>query len=297
MVFVINMLNVLVKVFVTVKQVNVIVFLVMKVKDVKDHHVQMIVQDMVHVNTLEDLAFASVEFDYRHQEFLQAQETFPYYGWDEHKIRACVCDPEYGDVDCSKRMCPYGSDMMDNRDAMYRSLLYQTQRLRFVSETNLQTLDGRTFALTFKSKLNETFTTIPIVFTPSSPIAVANDIRDALLALPNGVVDGVHVHADANAVSASSATVFVANITFTGPSNQGKQNILTVEDFACADGCSPLLTGLDLKPATGNVTETIPADYNSYECGRRGKCDYNTGICECFEGFTGPTCGTCTSLI
>jgi len=248
---------------------------------------------------LEDLAYAAVEFDYRHKEFTQELKKFDYYGWDKQKIRACVCDPEYADVDCSKRMCPYGSDMMDNRDNMVRKLQYQVQRITFenAKDDNANDWDGKTFALTYKSKLNETFTTIPIVFNSARPVAVASDIRDALLNLPNGVVDGVHVHCDINNAAPGTATKFVANITFTGPSNQGKQHLLTVEDFSCGDGCFPQITGLKLHPLTGNVTETAEADLNSYECGRRGKCDYDTGLCECFEGFTGPTCGTCTSLI
>ncbi|CAE7545369.1 Ocm2 [Symbiodinium microadriaticum] len=218
---------------------------------------------------LEDLTYAAVEFDYRHKEFLQESQGFTYYGWDSHKTRGCVCDPEYADVDCSKRMCPYGTDVMDAREDLTRDTRYQTQRISFVHNSGVSTLDGSTYALTFKSKLNETFTTIPLVFDSTDILSMANEMEAALHNLPNGVIDGVHVH------TGLTTNELVANVTFTGDSNQG----------------------IAVTAMTGNVTMIQDADYNSFECGRRGKCDYDTGICQCFEGFTGPSCGTCTSLI
>merc|ERR1719473_354631 len=120
-------------------------------------------------------------------------------------------------------------------------------------------------------------------------------MESALLALPNGVVDGV-----------------------SGTSVQGPQNKLIIEMASCGDGCTPKLGGVDAdsnvrsdsRPATFTapfgsgvarplvyITESTKADYNNYECGRRGKCDYDSGLCDCFEGYTGYKCQVQTALI
>ena len=72
---------------------------------------------------------------------------------------------------------------------------YQEQTILFASLTNYAALEGRTFALTFKSRLNESFTTIPLVFPDESGITdFQNDIKLSLLKLPNGVINGVSVN-------------------------------------------------------------------------------------------------------
>ena len=94
-------------------------------------------------------------------------------------------------------------------------------------------------------------------------------------------------------------------VEFTGVSVRGPQNLLMVETDACGDGCSPKLEGMTLLSYSGAdtgsllsfVSEKQTADYNSYECGRRGKCDYDSGICECYEGYVGESCGEISVLV
>jgi len=301
--------------------------------------------------SIEDLPFGSTpkQFDSR-SFFEQKAYSFgdAYKNWDAEKTRGCVCDPEWGDVDCSKRMCMHGNDIMDQRDNLNVAQKIHTQHIQFVSDTHQSTLynsdatsvlsqgifTGRnnlfskTFALSFTSKLNETFTTIPIVM-PTADTWTAmqtffNHVESALESLPNGVVDNVKVNGEwrvansawvdgeaniqlnTNAADSGSGGLdggeedmnsLYFNVTFNGPNVQGFQNPITVKHIFCNDGCTPKLTGVDLVHNTMNTTEIVLADYNSFECGRRGKCDYSSGICECFSGYSGLACGTITSLV
>jgi len=319
--------------------------------------------------TIEDLPFGATpkQFDSR-SFFEQKPYSFgdAYKNWDSSKTRGCVCDPEWGDVDCSKRLCMHGNDIMDQRENLNIAQKIHTQHIQFVGdwhrtanfgaktpaeidlgvaalsgtgnfETGRHALASKTFALTFTSKLNETFTTIPIImpalFSYAEMKTLFKHVEGALEALPNGIIDNVKVNGDlritqtawentdgGNSVAtedslpiddtskANSATAgldggemdydaLYLNISFIGANVQGPQNPITVKHIYCQDGCTPKLSGLDLRYNTMNTTEIVLADYNSYECGRRGKCDYKSGICSCFSGYSGLACGTITSLV
>jgi hypothetical protein len=258
---------------------------------------------------IEDLPFGTVAADYydaisaTNRYFApQDPHTFAYKGWDSYKTRGCECDPGYGDVDCSKRMCEFGTDVMDQRQDLTVTAKYQVQKLTFQADNNVYPYENRdrTFALTFKSKLNETFTTLPINFYSDFGGAGGGDglhefvldVQNGLERLPNRVIDKVNV-----AAIRTSANLVHVNITFVGEHNQGSQNLLTVRAFGCGDGCTPKLTGLEVEPGDGYVEEQQSSDFNSFECGRRGKCDYTTGMCQCFAGYTGLSCSTVACLV
>jgi len=182
---------------------------------------------------------------------------------------------------------------MDQRQNMAATAKYQVQKILFQPDT-ADDIDGKTFALTFTSRLNETFTTIPIAYfsDPADFHDFVLDVQRALEGLPNRVIDKVEVHGSRGSTSTH------LNITFVGDNVQGPQHLITVRDILCGDGCSPKLTGLSLHPNTyNNVSEVTLSDFNSYECGRRGKCDYTSGLCTCFAGYTGLSCNVITSLV
>jgi hypothetical protein len=245
-------------------------------------------------------------------------QALPYYGWDKTKIRGCVCDATYADIDCSKRLCPHGTDVLTVPQNLLIEDSKQVQMIRLKESEAIASFpnddidpDIRTFALNFRSRINETYSTIPIRFdvgfgSTGSLSDFANDVKLALLGLPNQVIDGVEVSVQADP-SVSSA--YFIRVTFTGDSVQGRQNLLSVNTIRCGDGCTPKITGLPLEEtvktfadpwfnvAWSTVNETVASDYNSYECGRRGKCDYSTGLCDCFEGYTGEACSEQTTLV
>lgn len=251
---------------------------------------------------IEDMEFMAVYADWEQEDFRSDAHTLDYNWWDKTKTRGCVCDAQYTDMDCSKRMCPFGTDTLADREDLLLEQKYHVQKLVFKPENGrLETLTGKTFALTFVSRLNETFTTHPIVFDDptGSLVDFANDIRLALLRLPNQVVDDCKVFAKRIYEHVDAVEVYV---TFNGQAVQGPQNWLVVEDYECSSGCTPRITGLGLETVDdiksfSNISSVQDAIFNSYECGRRGKCDYNTGLCDCFEGYTGENCNILTTLV
>lgn len=247
---------------------------------------------------IENIPYAAVANDYNVSVFSygpQAPHTFNYLNWDYKKSRACVCDPEWGEVDCSSRMCPYATDVMDVRKNLLVAGKYQIQQIKLVPDNSLSytTLNGTSFALSYKSKLNESYVTRPLVINVS-PIGLRNfgiTVQYELMRLPNGVIDKVSVAASILSQS------LVLNVTFSGNNVQGPQHLLTVKDITCGDGCTPQLTAPVLAHGVQKVYELQQSDYQSFECGRRGKCDYASGICGCFSGYSGVACNVITALV
>ena len=353
----------------------------------------------------------------------QSEKTFSYYGWDKHKSTGCVCDPGFTDYDCSKLACPYATDVMAVRPDLSVAAKNQKQTIFFVNDLGAQasTMDGQSFALTFQSKLNETFTTRPLTIDTSHFNDFVLNVQFEMMFLPTNVVDTVKVtgtlitstnsagvlpaspvyyQADgmtlipSSSLSSSACTIatpgtcntwppyyagavqdpastlsgaglfpqtgynnyglltdsgiqvvadtcscpagstlpctysattsntcvdticqdtvycpygvavttvssfgFYLTFEFTGNNVQGPQDLMVVKSYECMDGCNPLITGLSLRPKSMVVMETQKSDLNSYECGRRGKCDYTTGTCTCFSGYTGASCNIITALV
>lgn len=228
--------------------------------------------------------------------------------WDVDRARACVCDGGWTGISCMERMCPMGNDIMDviptfdetatSGMAGFGNEVAQVQKITLYDVNNDNSnFASKSFALQFTSKLNETYATQPIAWS-TTPGTLEGYVEEALENLPNKVIDDVGVTVD----FATDTTAAIIEVTFKGSSVHGKQHKLEVLADKCEEACTPRITGLDNLRTTdtlilSNVQIATAGSFNSYECGRRGKCDFQTGICQCFEGFTGDTCSILTALV
>jgi hypothetical protein len=254
--------------------------------------------------------------------------------WDAHKTRACVCDPKWTDVDCSRRMCPKGNyALYANTDP--------TPEVQAVIFTNVFTpgtdVEGDDegykysnqgpedqngeFALTFRSTLNEEFTTKTLNVYNLTELSV----EEALNSLPNKVIEEAEVTLYRNLSKYDNSTYggqnknwqkgfpytaannytwydtdLVVLISYSGSMTTGNQYALECRTAYCGAGCQPRLeNALDFKVGSECrvVNDFTPAYAVNIECSGRGSCDYDSGICSCFEGYTDEFCSTQTALI
>lgn len=212
--------------------------------------------------------------------------------WDAKKSRMCKCDPKWTDVDCSRRMCPKGDDPLDRQNenncqddesvTNWDIVNDQVQKVCFTTVTD----DENTIALVFSDLYGNKYTTQAIALNSAT-----EDVENALKSLPDHALEDVVVTELATADCVSGGW----SITFTGSQVSGKQLLLDVLDDACADGCQPIRTGLT-GGASYSVALVTEAKSQAFECSRRGKCNYDDGICECFTGFTDEDCSVQSAL-
>ncbi len=123
---------------------------------------------------------------------------------------------------------------------------------------------------------------------------------------PANTEDGTAVVFGGTALPATPAMIIF--VDFDGNQVQVTQNMLEIEWRKCdTAGCTPHLAGMSLiatndeNIGTGSYYSTVfvgePADNPSLECGGRGKCYYESGICGCFSGYYGLHCEQITALI
>lgn len=202
--------------------------------------------------------------------------------WNFDKIQQCKCDPGWTGADCSKRTCPQGIDPTCAEDTY--------DDVQAIDVTALGSDDY--FTMEYLSLNGNRFQTYPIHRTDPGSI-----LQHALEALPNMVIPSVQVSKSVSAFPPS----YIFYVTFSDPTTAGKQATLVCnpnsysDKLACENGVVPKLERTAGKTCivthvSGPEIEGTLEYTTSSECSSRGRCDRETGICECFEGAGGYTC-------
>jgi len=137
--------------------------------------------------------------------------------WDRDATYGCDCDPGYYGADCSLRYCKYGVDPLYYDDEA--TIRTNSFNLKF-AQSAADKASG-TFGVKFYDVFDEDYVTDPVLFR--SGIATADGemgdasttgLKDALLGLPNTVIEGL------NFDKSEDGTTLYYKITFT--KNPGK---------------------------------------------------------------------------
>ena len=77
---------------------------------------------------------------------------------------------------------------------------------------------------------------------------------------------------------------------------EGDPNIARVAVFDTSALDTLGFAGKTRLALTGSAADAKPGTTENVECSNRGLCDYSTGICKCFAGFTTEDCSVQNSL-
>lgn len=166
--------------------------------------------------------------------------------WDYDKMQGCRCDDGYWGPDCSRRVCPIGDDP---------ETINQVDAIQELSCRD--TAGDAQFTLTFRGETTSVL----------SGQATMAQLKAALEAL--STVKKVSIlNGDTNDKVCDVAT---------------KQVYIT---FLVAHGDLPLLTVTQSSADFMEVKAFYTGTKEMLECSGRGLCDYDTGTCQCFTGFT-----------
>lgn len=200
--------------------------------------------------------------------------------WDSTKIQGCECDAGYTGDDCSKRSCPVGDDPLTVGTSTAGDI--------WAIDLDLATPTDTEFHLEITDLFDNTVPTRPIPTNPTEAQLLAA-LEDT------GLIKSAIVR-DINSTTSSD----YYHIELFNPLRIKNIRVKWEEDCIVA-GCFPLKTDMtpdnSITAARAFIVAMADTLTESAVCSNRGTCDYDMGVCECFEGHYGNACERQTVLI
>lgn len=237
--------------------------------------------------------------------------------WDAKRIHGCLCDEGYSSFDCSRRLCPYGDDPGTYDDDV------EVQLFRCVADEGNFTIsfrDEESIVLSYNAIAEDVrkalidlstiqSSNLRVYFTLDYSISVLNEsLSQSTASLPVNAI-----YSDKNGTIANPIYQSTQQSRMSSVCNASSDTQLVIIKFKGLHGKLPKLrsdtsnlflsstgeNGYINHYAHGETAYATTADSNqTYPftsvtgttenalCNNRGLCDYDTGICSCFTGWS-----------
>jgi hypothetical protein len=171
--------------------------------------------------------------------------------------------------------------------------------------------NGKQFKIT-RSFLQKT--AVPTITSTTLITCTVGTCHDAVEAVDSIIIGGAGcgvahttddgsypIHRDAGTVTYGAATT-IAVATLGADTECNSQylgrHVITLNSMPTSSGVAVEKRLLYTSPVGScSVAETTKGTYESYECSNRGACDGKSGLCTCYEGYSGQSCQTQTVLV
>eukprot|EP00617_Octactis_speculum_P024944 CAMPEP_0185768946 /NCGR_PEP_ID=MMETSP1174-20130828/53165_1 /TAXON_ID=35687 /ORGANISM="Dictyocha speculum, Strain CCMP1381" /LENGTH=665 /DNA_ID=CAMNT_0028453853 /DNA_START=292 /DNA_END=2289 /DNA_ORIENTATION=+ len=173
--------------------------------------------------------------------------------WDFEMLQGCDCDRDFHGFDCSLMKCPFGDDPITK---------FQLNEIQTVTCGELLD-DDSIFTFTFEG-----------LTTPEMTLESTVEEVEAALEFIDSITDVAVYFTEVTKDDVSGETIC--------DSDDGYFFV----EFLNPTGDVTLLIPEIANGGSMTVEEYVTGDKEYIECSGRGLCDYTTGVCSCFTGFT-----------
>jgi len=225
-------------------------------------------------------------------EFIHELSDHDATNWDYWKIQGCRCDGDWTGVDCSQRICPWGDDPLTTTVATPTGDSYT-----ITVNQNATAVEAQ-FFLEIDDLNGVTHRSRAFDYYGAGGLISTTNFEAALLDIPAiKAVDSVTV------VETTPNELVLFGFRLVDPL---RLNDLRVgfRDWCTDAGCYPKQTAQDPEDLSHEIIESVTVQKiiadplaESAECSNRGRCNKETGSCECFEGHYGLACQHQTILV